>query len=312
MAYDAQDPLPLFVVMNAASGRGDTQQTINTLQEKLAAAGREFELFLIEHAGQLPALSEQAARKAHERGGAVIGAGGDGTLNAVAQQAFAVDCSFGALPQGTFNYFGRNHHIPEDLSAAIDALLQSTPRAAQVGQVNGKLFLVNASVGLYPRLLQEREAYKQQYGRSRIVAFAASVFSLVQDHRALALHIELDGRQQQLFTSTLFVGNNALQLEQVGIDEAVAVPGQLAAISVRPGGKLKMLSLLFRGAVGKLGASDHIDSFAFTQLVVNPRLPYGRKRIKVAIDGEIFWFDTPLQFSIAPRPLKLLLPPASS
>lgn len=309
MTNDARDRLPFFVVMNASSGRGDTQQAIDILKEKLSAAGHEYELYLVEHPNQLSALSMQAARDAHERGGALIGAGGDGTLNAVAQQAFAVDCPFGALPQGTFNYFGRNHHIPEDITAALDSLVQAVPRPTQVGQVNGKLFLVNASVGLYPRLQQDREAYKRQFGRSRIVAFIASAFSLVQDHRALALHIELDGQQRQLFTSTLFVGNNALQLQQVGIDEAEAVPGQLAAVAVRPGSKIKMLSLLFRGALGNLGASDHIDSFAFTQLIVRPRLPYGRKRIKVAIDGEIFWLDTPLQFSITPRPLQLLLPP---
>lgn len=308
MAYDARDQLPFFIVMNASSGRGDTQQAIQILREKFVAAGREFELYLADHAEQLPALAAQAARNARMQKGVVIGAGGDGTLNLVAQQAYAVDRPFGALPQGTFNYFGRNNQIPEDTAAALDTLLQARAQPVQVGEVNGHLFLVNASLGLYPRLLQDREAYKQQFGRSRIVAFAASILTLLQDHRALLLQIEAGGNTQTLFTSTLFVGNNALQLEQVGIDEAEAVPGHLAAVAVRPGSKMKMLSLLLRGALGNLGASDHIDSFAFTQLAVRPRLPYGRKRIKVAIDGEIFWFDTPLRFAVAPRPLYLLKP----
>lgn len=308
MAYEAQEKLPFFVVMNASSGHDDTQQAIDTLREKFAAAGHQFELYLVEHPQQLPALAAQAARNALVQKGAVIGAGGDGTLNTVAQQAYAVSRPFGVLPHGTFNYFGRTHHIPEDIAAALDALLQARPRPIQVGQVNGHLFLVNASVGLYPRLLQDREAYKKQFGRSRIVAFAASIITLLQDHRALSLQIELDGKAQTLFTSTLFVGNNALQLQQVGIDEAEAVPGQLAAVAVRPGSKAKMLSLLLRGAFGNLGASDHVDSIAFSQLTVRPRLPYGRRRIKIAIDGEILWLDTPLQFSIAPRPLHLLLP----
>lgn len=309
MAYDAQDNFPFFVVMNASSGRGDTQLAIDTLREKFAAVGRKYELYLVEQPQQLQPLAIQAAREASTQNGAVIGAGGDGTLNAVAQQAYAVDRPFGVLPQGTFNYFGRTHRIPEEIAAALDMLLQSRPRPIQVGQVNGHLFLVNASVGLYPRLLQERETYKRQFGRSRLVAFAASVITLLEDHRALSLQIELDGKTQTLFTSTLFVGNNALQLHQVGIDEAEAVPGQLAAIAVRPGSKAKMLSLLLRGAFGNLGASDHIDSIAFSQLTVRPRLAYGRKRIKVAIDGEILWLAMPLQFSIAPRPLQLLLPP---
>lgn len=303
-----QEQLPLFVVMNAGSGHGDTQQAIATVREKLAESGRRHELYLVEKPEQLQQFAQKAARNAREFNGAVVGAGGDGTLNAVAQQAYAVDRPFGVLPQGTFNYFGRTHQIPEDTAAALDALLQSVPTPTQVGQLNGKLFLVNASLGLYPRLLQEREAYKQQFGRSRVVAFAASVITLLRDHRALTLQVECDGEIKTLYTSTLFVGNNALQLEQVGIAEAEAVPGQLAAIAVQPASKSKMLGLLLRGAFGNLGASDQIDSFAFTRLTVLPRSTYSRRRFKVAIDGEISFFASPLTFALAPRPLQLLLP----
>lgn len=303
-----QDPLPLFIVMNVSSGHSDTQQVIDIVREKLDSDGRQYELSLVEQPDRLLELAKKAAQNARAHGGAVVGIGGDGTLNAVAQHAYAVDCPFGIVPQGTFNYFGRTHGIPQEAAPALDIVLHSKPRPTQVGQINGQLFLVNASLGLYPRLLQDREIYKRQFGRRRIVAFAASAITLLQDHRALLLQIERDGEAQTLFTSTLFVGNNALQLEQIGIAEAEAVPGQLAAIAMRPTSKSKMLGLLLRGALGTLGGSDQIDSFAFTQLTVQPRLPRGRKRIKVAIDGEIFWFDTPLQFAVAPRPLHLLLP----
>jgi diacylglycerol kinase family enzyme len=304
-----QEHLPLFVVMNAGSGHGDTQQAIELVRDKLAHSGRQHEIYLVERPDQLSTIATKAANHAREHEGALVGAGGDGTLNVLAQQAYAVDRPFGVLPQGTFNYFGRTHNIPEDTGAALDALLTATPQPTQVGQLNGHLFLVNASLGLYPRLLQDREMYKRQFGRNRMVALAASAITFLHDHRALLLQIERDGDSQTLFTSTLFVGNNALQLEQVGIEEAKAVPGLLAAIAVRPASKAKMLSLLVRGALGKLGAAEQIDSFSFKQLIVKPRLAYGRKRIKVAIDGEIFWFNTPLTFAVASRPLYLLLPP---
>ncbi len=308
MTDDTRPPFPLFIVMNAGSGRRDSQQTLALMREKFLSAGRDFELYLIDQPEKLQAVATQAAHDAAAHKGALIGVGGDGTLNAVAQQAYAVNCPFGALPQGTFNYFGRTHHIPEDAAAAIDALLHAQPQPVQIGEVNGHLFLVNASLGLYPRLLQEREAYKQRFGRSRLVAFLASILTFAHDHRALSLQIELDGVTRTLFTSTLFVGNNALQLEQVGIDEAEQVPGQLAAIVVHPGGKLKMLGLLLRGAIGTLGASEQIESFTFSQLTVQPRQQSKSRRVKVAIDGEILRLDTPLQFAIAQRPLYLLLP----
>ncbi|HVL02503.1 MAG TPA: diacylglycerol kinase family protein [Dongiaceae bacterium] len=302
-------PMSLFVVMNAGSGHGDTQIAIEIVREKLAQSGRQYELFLVQNPQQLPLLAGRAASKARTFNGAVIGAGGDGTLNAVARAAYAFERPFGALPLGTFNYFGRNHHIPEDPATAMDAVLRGVPHATQVGQINGQLILVNASLGLYPKLLEDREAYKQQFGRNRFVALAASVITFLRDHRALQLQIERDGVVKTLQTSTLFVGNNALQLEQIGIDEADAVPGQLAAIAVLPAGKSAMMTLLLRGALGSLGASENIESFPFTRLIVTPRLSYGPRRIKVAIDGEIHWFRVPLTFEVAPRPLQLLMPP---
>lgn len=302
-------PFPLFVVMNASSGHNDTQTAIDLVRDKLAHSGRQHELFLAQDPQQLPILAERAARQALTVGGAVIGAGGDGTLNTVARAAFACNRPFGVLPMGTFNYFSRTHHIPDDLGAALDAVLSGVPQPIQVGQINGQLILVNASLGLYPKLLEDREAYKKQFGRNRFVALAASVITFMRDHRALLLQIESDGVAKTLYTSTLFVCNNALQLEQMGIAEAWAVPGRLAAITVRPASKSAMLTLLLRGALGHLGASDQIDSFPFTRLTVAPRMPYGRSRIKVAIDGEIHWFKVPLTFAVAPRPLQLLMPP---
>lgn len=302
-------PMSLFVVMNVGSGHGDAQAAIELVRETLAQSERQHELFLAHDPQQLPLLAERAAKKARTSNGAVIGAGGDGTLNAVARAAYAVDRPFGVLPMGTFNYFSRAHHIPDDLAAALDAVLSGVPQPIQVGQINGQLVLVNASLGLYPKLLEDREAYKKQFGRNRMVALAASVISFLRDHRALLLQIESDGVAKTLYTSTLFVCNNALQLEQMGIAEAEDVPGQLAAIAVRPSSKSAMLTLLLRGALGNLGVSEQVDSFPFTRLTVAPRLPYGRRRIKVAIDGEIHWFKVPLTFEVAPRPLQLLIPP---
>ena len=107
-------------------------------------------------------------------------------------------------------------------------------------------------------------------------------------------------------TSTVVVGNNPLQLQQLGLPETRAVQqGQLAAIAVRPLGPLAMGWLLLRGALGQLDDADHIVHFACERLTVQP---YGRRRIKVAMDGEVAWLDTPLVFRVAPHPLQLLVP----
>ena len=297
-----------FIVMNAASGHNDADEERQIMAEVFEIAGRRFEFLTIENPSQISEVCARAVRLAAEQRGVVVAAGGDGTINAVASAVLGTCCPFGVLPQGTFNYFGRVHAIPQETRAAAVALLNASVSPAQVGEVNGQIFLVNASLGLYPQLLEDREAWKQQLGRSRLVAFLSGLATLLKARGQLNLEIELAGQRAFLRTPTLFVGNNHLQLTRVGIDEnhAGAVNrGELAGIAVRPIGTLALFGLLARGLLGRLGEADNIDSFSFRKLTVLPR---GRKRVKVATDGEVTWMKTPLVFQVAANPLLLLVP----
>ena len=234
--------------------------------------------------------------------------GGDGTINTVAAAVLRSGCPFGVLPQGTFNYFGRANAIPQDARAAAAALLGASISPVTVGEVNGRVFLVNASLGLYPQLLEDREAWKQQFGRSRLVAFASGLATVLQARGQLTLEIELAGKTTSLRTPTLFIGNNHLQLAQVGINESHAEAvnrGELAGVAVRPIGTLALLGLLARGVIGRLGDADHIDSFSFRKIKVAMR---GKRQVKVATDGEITWMAPPLVFQVADTPLLLMVP----
>ena len=300
---------PLFIVLNAASGHAETQDEIDTIVTILHAAGREHELLRVEDPARLAETVRSAVARAKERNGIVVAAGGDGTVNATAQAVIGSGCTFGVIPQGTFNYVGRTHGIPTDTAGATRVLLSGHTRSVQVGAVNGRVFLVNASVGLYPELLEDREAYKRQFGRSRLVAFGAGLVTLLREHRKLRLRLERDGKATAHTTPTLFVGNNRLQLEQIGLPQAEAVDrGQLAAVLLRPIGVFAMLALLVRGAMSQLGEADDVLSFGFERMTVTPRWRYGRRRIKVATDGEIVWMRAPLEFSVQVGALTLLVP----
>ena len=299
---------PFFIVMNAASGHNDADEERQIMADVFENAGRRFEFLKIENPSQISEVCKRAVRLAADQHGVVVAAGGDGTINAVAGAVLGTGCPFGVLPQGTFNYFGRVNAIPQETHAAAVALLNASVSPVQVGQVNGQIFLVNASLGLYPQLLEDREAWKQQLGRSRLVAFLSGLSTLLKARGQLKLEIELEGRSASLRTPTLFVGNNHLQLTRVGIDEnhAGAVNrGELTGIAVRPIGTLALFGLLARGLLGRLGEADNIDSFSFRRLTVSPR---GRKRVKVATDGEVAWMKTPLVFQVAADPLLLLVP----
>lgn len=303
-----------YVVLNAGSGHAETELRCSTIRDVLAEAGRTCHLEIVEDAAQLGEIARRMAQEAKRSNGVLVAAGGDGTINTVAHQAVLQGCVFGVLPQGTFNYFGRTHGIPEDLAEAVRSLLTSTVQPVQVGMVNDRIFLVNASVGLYPALLEAREQDKRQYGRSRVVAILSALKTALGRHRPLRIALETDGVVRKLRTATLFVGNNRLQMEQVGMEpltEAVE-DGELAAIAPRRVGKLGMLGLLLRGALGRLGDAPNVVAFSFKRLTVKHARLSPRRTVKVATDGEVMRMPMPLEFRVLEGRLALLKPAGQS
>lgn len=299
---------PLFIVCNPRSGGYAPDELERVVAITLEAAGRPHRLFSIDEPSRLAAVARAAVMQAREAAGIVVGAGGDGTLGAVAHEVLGQGVAFGVVPRGTFNYFARAHGIAGDPASALRALLRARPEPVEVGEVNGRTFLVSASLGLYPQLLEDREAYKRQYGRYRGVALWAGLLTLLREHRQLRLKIQGDRGEREVLTPTLFVSNNPLQLRQVGVGEADAVAldvGLLAAIMVKPITPRTMLALALRGALGRLGEDANVETFLFRRLVVNP---LGHRRIKVATDGEIWVTHAPCTFAIAREPLWLMVP----
>jgi diacylglycerol kinase family enzyme len=301
---------PLFVLANPASGDHDASGTRQALSLVFEAAGRAAEFVPVANPDRLHEAAAAAASRARDCGGILVAVGGDGTINTVAAAALRHGCPLGVIAQGTFNYFARAYGIPQDAQAAARALLRARPEPVQVGWLNEQLFLVNASLGFYPQVLEDREAFKAQLGRRRWVALLSGLVTLFEWRRQLSLEIELEGERIRVRTPTLFVCNNRLQLEGIGIDAQVTArvgAGCLGAIVVKPIGTLAMFALGLRGAFGKLGEADQVLSFAFRSLEVRPRR--GRA-LKAATDGEVRRMRAPLRFSVSPDPLMLMVPSA--
>jgi diacylglycerol kinase family enzyme len=299
---------PFYIVLNSSSGHSDTDKTSDAISKVLGAAGRVHEVLKVEDPGRLQDVAAEAVERAQRNSGIVVAAGGDGTLNAVAQIALESDSKFGVIPQGTFNYFGRTHGISSDAAEAARGLLSARVQPVQVGLVNGNVFLVNASLGLYPQSLEDREEQKQRHGRHRLVAAWAGLVTIFRDYQPMLIKLEHEGRTHELRTLTLFVGNNRLQLEQIGIDESDALEdGKLAAIVLAPVSTSTLLGLVARGAMGKLGEARGVRHFSFTSITVKPS-SRAVGRIKIATDGETKWMRTPIEFTVAPKQLLLMKP----
>jgi diacylglycerol kinase family enzyme len=271
--------------------------------------------------GDIVRLARDAAQAARADGGLLVAAGGDGTINAVAVAALREGIPIGVLPMGTFNYFSREHGLALDPEEAVQELLSALHagdmRPVQTGFVNQRLFLVNASVGLYPKLLAEREKASQRFGRSRLVAVISAVWSMFRPASGrrwrvvMKTHEGARAHQEEHLVTTLFVGNNPLQLDRMGIPQAqtVADGGKLAVVLLQPQGRWAVARTVWNAATGQLGRDSAVTSVACTELTVEPA-SWRPPQVKLAFDGEREWTAPPLHFRISDRPLWLVAPSA--
>lgn len=298
----------LYLVFNPGSGSQDKLDAREKIEQVLREAGQPYRFIEVKDK-DVPATCREAARLASESDGAIVSVGGDGTLNAAAQAAMNAGCVLGVIPQGTFNVFAREHGIPLEPEAAARALVDGEPREVRVGSANQHVFLVNASLGLYPKLLSDREQAKQRFGRKRWVAALAALRSIAQWRSRLTLHAELDGVSRRMVVASLFVSSTRLQLENVGAPEDVLAQveanARLGGVAVRPLTAMKKLRLLVDGVLGRLARAPEVDTFTFTHL--NLSAPHAA-RLRVSLDGEVGWKETPLRIALAARPLRVLLP----
>ncbi|HEY8357864.1 MAG TPA: diacylglycerol kinase family protein [Ramlibacter sp.] len=302
-------PAPeLFIVMNQGSGHNEKDEVREAIEAELKSADRRYR-FIPVAPGEIVQACQHAARLAKESGGVVVGVGGDGTISCAAQAALAHDCPLGVIAQGTFNLFARTHGLPLEATAAARALLHASPQDVQVGLVNQRPFLVNASVGLYPKLLADREVVKQKLGRRRWIAMLAGLKTLAEWRLQLRLDVDLDGTITQLRTPSLFICNNRLQLDRLGIEAQVLDQlgqGRLVGLYVPVLKFFTKLRLVVRALLGTLGDTQELQSFTLRTINVGTR---NARQLKVATDGEVQFMQLPLRFAVSPRPLKLMLPP---
>jgi diacylglycerol kinase family enzyme len=300
------DALPVTIILNLGSGHGDATKVESEIRAGFTAAGRAHRIVVAQSAAEV----EQQARLAVQAGKAqpqiVVAAGGDGTINLVASVVLASGLPFGVIPLGTFNYFARDLGIPLDPREAATAIAQGHIRRVHVAHVNGHLFLNNASFGLYRHLLEERERYKQRFGRYKVVAVAAALAALWRFRQVYTLHMELDGKPVTIRTPLLFLGLNSLQLEKLDLAIARCTEnGLLAVIALQPTGRWHMLGLALRGAFGGLHDSPDLRCFGAARVEVSQA---GRRRTRVAVDGESFDCDLPLRFEVQRDALQVVVP----
>ena len=152
-------PHSLPVLVNPLSGGGFTAEDRSRIAALFRDAGAEAAFRL---SSDVRAAAQALAK---ERPPCIVAAGGDGTVSAVASALVDTEVPLAVLPTGTLNHFARDLGLPADLGECVRVAVAGKTALVDVGEVNGQVFVNNASIGLYPAIVRRREKQQRQLGR---------------------------------------------------------------------------------------------------------------------------------------------------
>jgi diacylglycerol kinase family enzyme len=291
---------PIPVIINAHSHSGTDQ--VDAVRDALAAAGVDARLHLVEDPSALDAEIEKALAT---RPAYFVAAGGDVTINAVAGHAIPAGVTLAVLPAGTLNHFARDLKLPTDLAEAAAVIARGHVREVDVGEVNGKLFLNNSSLGLYAAMVDRRERLQAQHGLSKWVALMHAGWSVLRHPHTFSTVINADGDALRRRTPFVFVGNNDYTVQGPNAGARSTLDdGRLSAYVLRPYGPWGLVWLAVRALFGRMVEGRDLDEIHATEIQVESR--HGKTR--VARDGEVEMTDTPVCFRVRPRALRVIAP----
>lgn len=293
---------PVCIIANARSGRKKAERLHELLGPLDALPGGAPELRLIRHGRDLPAAARQAVAEGF---GTLIAAGGDGTVCAVASAVAGTGCTLGVIPLGTFNYFARRIGLPLQPEAAVAALPLCRPQPMPAAEVNGEVFLNNASLGLYPAVLRSREAIYRRWGRSRLAAYWSVLRTLADFRTPAVMKVTVDGAARRLRTPMVFVAANAYQLDQFGLPGQECLERGEFAIFLAPDcTRLQLLGFALRVALRSAQPGRDYEMLCGRRLQIETAKP----RRVVARDGERARMQSPFRFELRPGALNVLVP----
>ncbi len=297
------------VLLNVAAGSGETKETSEAVARVGAAfqaAGAEACVHAVEPAG-LPAAVEQAAAGDCD---AVVLGGGDGTLNTGVSVLTRVGQRkpLGILPLGTFNHFAKDLGIPLDLDEAVRIVVAGGVRTVDLGEVNRDVFLNNSSIGIYPEVVEEREAIRSVVAAPKWLATARAAVDQLRRLPMVSVTLRLPERELRVTSPLIFVGNNRYEMNVLKIGHPVRLDaGELFLYVARDRSRIGFAALAMRALFGRLDPEKDFVSAGLPGVEVATSW---RRSLKVALDGEVRRLSTPLRYRVRPQALHVLAPPA--
>lgn len=292
----------LPVILNRSSGGTEDREVIDRIREAFRSAGAEADVRTAEGGEQFLALAREAASGESP---ILVAGGGDGTIGTVASMLAGTGKVLGVLPLGTLNHFAKDLDIPLELEAAAHNVVEGVDTEVDVGEVNGRIFVNNSSLGLYPRIVRHREESRQRLGWGKWPALVWATLHTLHRHHPIDVTLAVDGREVQRKTPFVFVGNNFYEMEGFHVGKRARLDRGELYVYLAPGARpLDLVIFALRALVGRLEESVGFEVLRTTELRIRPRTD----PVRVAIDGELAMMRIPLRYRILPRALRVIVP----
>jgi diacylglycerol kinase family enzyme len=283
------------LLMNPKSGGGKVER-FGLVEE---ARKRGVEPVVLALGDDLLRLAEAAVAD----GADVIGmAGGDGSQALVAGVAAARGVAFVCVPAGTRNHLAMDLGLDRaDVVGALDAFGEAVERRVDLGLVSGRVFVNNATVGLYAKIVQS-PAY-----RDRKVGTALELLPEMLGPRAVPFDLRFTGPDGTEHASAhlILISNDRYQLgsgEGFGSRRRIDVGSLgIVAATFRSSGELARL-------LESVGGGRSWRPHGWAEWSDDSFVLHSDQPVEIGIDGEAMVLDPPLEFRSLPGVLRVRIP----
>jgi diacylglycerol kinase family enzyme len=288
-------PRHAVLLMNPRSGGGKAEK----FQLERECRERGIEPIVLGPDDDLRQLAEDAVA----RGADVIGmAGGDGSQALVGAVASAHGIPHVVVPAGTRNHFALDLGLDrDDVVGALDAYADWVERTIDLAEVNDRVFVNNATLGLYARIVQSPE-----YRDAKVQTAVEMLPELIgPDAEPLDLRFTGPDGQAVETAAVILVSNGPYELRhaQGRGSRARIDDGVLGVVTLNLSSAADVQRMLSMQAVGQLDRFDGWREWTTGRFEVD-----SGDAIEVGVDGEALTMDPPLVFTTRPGALRVRMP----
>ena len=239
----------------------------------------------------------------------IVVGGGDGSVSTAANCLAGTNIMLGVLPLGTLNHFARDLGFPLDWREAVTVLETGECRPVDVGEVNGRVFINNCSIGSYAEAVRKRDALRRMHGSGKWWAMTLATVAVFRRLRRIRVRIDAHGGTHPVRTPFVAVANNRYSGHvfdhslRPRLDE-----GRLWIYTTRAARHGAALRLLWQSLSRSIDEVEGLEKLAVIEATIN----HDYAGLPVAIDGELVALQPPYRFRTRPGALRVMVPRATS